>query len=221
MNIGLAFQKYSGYYNNIGGVISQTLIHQGTVHNMRGEISMVTTAKERRAMDERVRYDWDVVAGLYNKGYTTKDISAIYGTSSGSIARGLTGIVQKRRRGVPSMQDNPATFTAELNKSLKDDGIYDITQAYYDRVALLFKASYIYTRRAYGDNDSTIASKLGIGSTQLRSVVQSTKDFLQPYESGIVDSGNEYEQDAKRALILRETAKRNQAAFGVATRSIR
>lgn len=186
------------------------------------EISMLANAvKERRLDDERVRYNWGVVADLYNYGYTTKDISTIYGTSSGSIARGLTGIVQKRRRGVPSMQAHPATFSAEFNQELKDDGIYDIVHAYYDRVAVLLKASYIEARKGLGESDAVVAEKLGIGTTQLASVTKAVERYMKPYEQGIKSTTEEQGQHAKRAQILRESAQRNQEAFAIATRSIR
>lgn len=182
---------------------------------------MVATLQTRRIDDERVRYNWGVVAELYNYGYTTKDISTIYGTSSGSIARGLTGIVQKRRRGVPSMQAHPATFSAEFNQMLKDDGVYDIVHAYYDRVAVLLKASYIAARKGLGETDNTVAEKLGIGVTQLTNVTKAVERYMKPYEQGIKNTSDEREQQAKRAKILRESAQRNQEAFAIATRSIR
>lgn len=182
---------------------------------------LANTVQARRLDDERVKYNWDVVAELYNYGYTTKDISTIYGTSSGSIARGLTGKVQKRRRGVPSMQSHPATFSAEFNQMLKDDGVYDITHAYYDRVAVLLKASYIATRKGYGETDSEVADKLGIGTTQLKSVNKAVDNYLKPYEQGIKNTDDESEQYRKRSQILRNSAQRNQEAFADATRSIR
>ena len=182
---------------------------------------LANTVQARRLDDERVKYNWDVVAELYNYGYTTKDISTIYGTSSGSIARGLTGKVQKRRRGVPSMQSHPATFSAGFNQMLKDDGIYDITHAYYDRVAVLFKASYIATRKGYGETDSEVAEKLGIGTTQLTSVNKAVENYLKPYEKGLTNTTDELSKYQRRSQILRESAQRNQEAFAVATRSIR
>lgn len=169
------------------------------------------------------KYNWDVITGLYNVGYTTSDISAIYGTSTGTISKGIKSktTVEARSQGKASMALDPTQFPKKLNDLLREANILDIVRSYYDNVIVLQKASYIY-RHQTNKTQEQLAKDLGIGKTQIYNIKKKVEPILAPYVQSLNQEGLKKlpvkKQNEMLASNLRSRAIKMRTRFGASAR---
>lgn len=155
------------------------------------------------------RHNWELNTRLYNYGYTTQDIGAITGTSSGTISKGLTGRVHKRRRGATSMQVSPTKFDSDTIALLRQEGYYDFIHEYYDNVSLLLKASYVYGQE-HVKPLTEIAANLGVNLDEIQELKARTNKYTAPYHESYRLIGNPRGVSEAKAQVLRELGQQNR-----------
>lgn len=127
------------------------------------------------------RLPYDVIEPLYVCGYSTQDIAAIIGTSSGSISRGIKNRVDNgtsrmvkelRPRGKRTNRQAPvevAKLVPGFSEKMKEYGYHARFKKYYNEVSMIQKASFIKDIKAVHEDKSyeEIGSLFGISRSSI------------------------------------------------------
>lgn len=146
------------------------------------------------------RLPYEVIEPLYVGGYSTQDIAAIVGTSSGSIARGIKGRVDRgtsqyvkgiRKRGVKTNRHAPVEVSRKFpnfTEDMKELGYYARFKKYYNEVSMIQKASFIKDIKAV-DLERTyeeIGQQFGISRSSITRLNQRVNEhWLKTYQSSL------------------------------------
>lgn len=177
------------------------------------------------------RLPYEVIEPLYVAGYSTQDIAAIVGTSSGSIARGIKGRVDRgtsvyvteiRKRGVKTNRHAPVEISSkfpDFTDNMKELGYYARFKKYYNEVSMIQKASFIKDIKAV-DLDLTyeeIGDKFGISRSSITRLNQRVNNVWLKGHQGLLKGLEEEEGFSERlkveAQLLRKLYYNARTAF--------